>query len=95
MVTGIVYSGGSYYRHLRGVLIEDLVTFRQDSRSRDYGNDDAESCTLHSNGDVESCILHSNGDSLLRRQLLSSSSRCINRRSCYFSLRFPLKRLRE
>ena len=24
MVTGIVYSGGSYYRHLRGVLTEDL-----------------------------------------------------------------------
>ncbi|MCP4989654.1 MAG: hypothetical protein GY928_27445 [Colwellia sp.] len=41
----VVYSGRSYYRHLRGVLIEDLVTFSQDSRSRDYGNDDAEPCT--------------------------------------------------
>ncbi len=40
----VVYSGGSYYRHLRGVLIEELVTFSQDSYSRDYGNDDAEPC---------------------------------------------------
>ncbi len=41
----VVYSGRSYYRHLQSVLIEDLVTFSQDSRSRDYGNDDAEPCT--------------------------------------------------
>ncbi len=35
-------SGSSYYRHLRGVLIEDIITFRQDSRLRDYGNDGVE-----------------------------------------------------
>ncbi len=40
----VVYSGGSYYRHLRGVLIEDFITFRQDSRLRDYGNDGVEPC---------------------------------------------------
>ncbi|MCP4989538.1 MAG: hypothetical protein GY928_26840, partial [Colwellia sp.] len=38
--TYTICSVGRYYRHLRGVLIEDLVTFSQDSRSSDYGNDE-------------------------------------------------------
>ncbi|MCP4987049.1 MAG: hypothetical protein GY928_13675 [Colwellia sp.] len=41
----VVYSGYRYYRPLRGVLIEELITFNQDSRLSDYRNDESEPCT--------------------------------------------------